>query len=222
MKKIGMLTIGQSPRDDLIPGLMEILGDGYEIVEAGALDDHIMEDIEKIELNPEHYILVSRMRDGTEIKITKKYILPLMQKRLDEIESQGVRVTVVMCTGKFPQFKSKGLVVTPSEILKGVIEGSLKEGKLGVVYPAAEQMPYAENDFGRTGVEVYADTVSPYEPEDVEGLLERLKKENLDLIFLNCFGFPSMIKEKVITATGKPTIQSNTLIARVLKELISG
>ncbi len=215
-----MLTIGQSPRDDLIPVLMEILGDGYEIVEAGALDDHTLEDVEKIDLNPDHYILVSRMRDGTEIKITKKYILPLMQKRLDEIEAQGVRVTVVMCTGKFPQFRSRGLVVTPSEVLKGVIEGSLKEGKLAVVYPTEEQMEYAERDFGRPGVEVYPDTVSPYEPEDVEGLLSRLKEVDPDLVFLNCFGFPTEIKNKVVEATGKPTIQSNTLIARVLKEML--
>jgi protein AroM len=222
MKKIGMLTIGQSPRDDIVPGLMEILGEGYEVVEAGALDDHTIENIKKIDLNPDHYILVSRMRDGTEIKITKKYVVPLMQRQLDKIEGQGVRLTVVMCTGRFPQFKSKGLVITPSEILRGVLEGALKEGRLGVVFPTAEQEAYAEKEFGRPGVEVYPDSVSPYEADDVEGLLKRLKEKDLDLIFLNCFGFPSWLKEKVVEATGKPVIQSNALIARVMKELVSG
>jgi protein AroM len=219
MKKIGMLTIGQSPRTDLIPGLMKILGNEYEIIEAGALDNLSYEDVMKIDLNPEHYILVSRMRDGREIKITKKYVVPRMQKQLDKIEAQGVRLTVVMCTGKFPQFQSKGLVVTPSEILKGVIMGSLKAGKLAVIYPTEEQVPYAEHDFGHPGIELYADSVSPYEPDDVEGLLKRLKAEEPDLVFLNCFGFPSELKEKVVEATGKSTIHSSALIARVLKEL---
>ena len=68
MKKIGMLTIGQTPRDDLIPGLLDILGPGYEIVEAGALDGHTLEDVRGIDLDPDHYILVTRMRDGTEVK----------------------------------------------------------------------------------------------------------------------------------------------------------
>lgn len=222
MKKIGMLTIGQSPRDDIIPGLIEILGEEYDVIEAGALDDHTLEDIKKIDLNPEHYILVSRMRDGTEIKITKKYILPLMQGKLEKIEAKGVRITVIMCTGKFPPFKSKGLIVTPSEILKGTIKGSLKAGKIGVVYPTEEQMNYAKKDFGRDGIEIFADSVSPYEPKEVEGLLERLKAKDLDLIFLNCFGFPSELKEAVVQATGKPTIQSNSLVARVLKELVTG
>ncbi len=220
MKQIGMLTIGQSPRDDLIPGLLEILGEDFQIVEAGALDDLTYEDVLKIDLNPEDYILVSRMRDGREIKITKKYVVPRMQKQLDKIEAPGVRLTVVMCTGKFPQFKSNGLVVTPSEILKGVIEGSLKAGKLAVVYPTAEQMPYAERDFGRENIQLYADSVSPYEPEDVEGLLVRLQKEKPDLIFLNCFGFPTELKHRVQEATDTPTIHSSSVIARVLKELI--
>jgi protein AroM len=220
MKKIGMLTIGQTPRNDLIPGLMKILGENFEIVEAGALDDLTMKDIEKIDLNPEDYILVSRMRDGREIKITKKFVIPRMQKQLEKIEEHGVRLTVVMCTGKFPQFKSKGLVVTPSEILKGVIEGSLKEGKLAVVYPTKEQVSYAQRDFKRENIDVYADSVSPYEPKDVEGLLIRLRDEKPDLVFLNCFGFPISLKDKVKGETGKPTIHSSSVIARVLKELV--
>jgi protein AroM len=64
MKTIGLLTIGQSPRDDVLPGLLEILGEGYEIIEAGALDDLTLEDINKVEFKHDDYILVSRMRDG--------------------------------------------------------------------------------------------------------------------------------------------------------------
>jgi len=222
MKKIGMLTIGQSPRDDLIPGLMEILGEGYEVVEAGALDDVTLDEVKQIPLIKEDYILVSRMRDGTEIKITKKYILPMLQRRLDEIEAQGVRLTVVMCTGKFPQFKSKGLVVTPMEILQGVLKGCLKEGRLGVVYPTVEQVEKGYGDWGRPGVEVYADTVSPYEAGDLEALAARLTEQDLDVVLLNCFGFPSEVKQMIAERTGVPVIQANAVIARVLKELVSG
>jgi len=221
MNKIGMLTIGQSPRDDILPGLKEILGRDVEIVEAGALDGKTMEDVEKISLKVEDYILVSRMRNGAEIKITKKYILPLMQEKLDWIESKEIRLTVIMCTGNFPQFRSKGLVVTPKEILKGVMEGSLKKGRLGVVYPTAEQMPMALPEWGRPGIEIYPDTVSPYEPKDVNGLCNRLAVQNLDLILLNCFGFPTEIKRKIAAKTGKPVVQANTLVAHVLADLIS-
>ena len=38
MKKIGAITVGQSPRVDLIPEIQPILGDSVEIIQAGALD----------------------------------------------------------------------------------------------------------------------------------------------------------------------------------------
>jgi len=220
MKKIGMLTIGQAPRGDILPPLMEILEEGFEIVEAGALDDVTSEEIDQIEFEPDDYLLVSRMRDGTEVMITKRFILPRLQEKLRRLEEQGVGLTVIMCTGSFPKFESEGLVVTPQEILKGVLEATLKRGRLGVVYPAEEQMHMAETTFGIEGVEVYADFLSPYEGEgDEEALADRLADQDLDLILLNCFGFSSNVKATVAERTSRPVILSNTLVARVLKEL---
>ncbi|MBA7468347.1 AroM family protein [archaeon] len=220
MTKIGMLTIGQTPRVDLLPTLVEILGDEHEIIEAGALDGLSLEDVKGIEILPDDYILVSRMRDGTEVKITKRFVIPRVQEKITELEEKGVRLTVIMCTGAFPQYESKGLVVTPQEILKGVLNGSLKKGKLGVVYPTEEQMPGAQSDFGSDDVETYADVTSPYEgSEGLEALAGRLSAQNLDLILLNCFGFRSDLKKYIAEMTGVPTIQSNAVVARVLKEL---
>jgi protein AroM len=222
MTKIGMLTIGQTPRVDLLPTLIEILGEGHEIVEAGALDGMSLEDVKGIEILPDDYVLVSRMRDGTEVKITKRFVVPLVQQKIAELEERGVRLTVIMCTGAFPPYESEGLVVTPQEILKGVLNGALKRGRLGVVYPTEEQMPGAQTNFGSADVETYADTISPYEGAvELEALAERLSSQNLDLIFLNCFGFSSELKRYIAEKTGVPTIQSNALVARVLKELVS-
>lgn len=221
MKKIGMLTIGQSPRVDVLPVLINILGDGYQIIQAGALDEKTGEDLEKIPFAEGDYVLVSRLRDGTEVKMTKNYVLPLLQEKIWSLEKQDVDLTVLMCTSKFPRFFSKRLVVTPQEILKGILVASLKAGRLGVVYPAKEQMEMAENEFSRQDVEVYADWLSPYgEKGKLIDLSERLLDQRLDLIFLNCFGYGFDEKNFVTNVTGVPTIQSNSVIARVVKELL--
>lgn len=215
-----MLTIGQSPRGDIIPPFKEILGPDHEILEAGALDDVTRSEIEGLVFRPDDYLLVSRLRDGAEVKIHKRFILPLLQKRIHELEKKGVRLTVIMCTSKFPHFESQGLIVTPQEILKGVLEATLKNGKLAVVYPAEEQTHKAEDDFGRDGITIYADHLSPYEDEgDLEQLAERLKEQDPALIFLNCFGYTSNVKKIVAERTGKPVIHSNVVVVRVLKEL---
>ena len=47
MLKIGAITIGQSPRTDLIPEMEEIFYDDVEIIQMGGLDGLTREEIEK-------------------------------------------------------------------------------------------------------------------------------------------------------------------------------
>ena len=79
----------------------------------------------------------------------------------------------------------------------------------------------AEAEYGRPGLEIYADSLSPYMPGDVDGFMERLKRSDVDLVFLNCFGFPRSLQQRIMEETGKPTLLSNALIARVLQELLT-
>jgi protein AroM len=221
MKKIGMITIGQSPRDDIVPNLLEILGNNYEIIQMGALDDKSMKELESLTLYEDEYILVTRLKDGSEIKINKSYILPLIEAKIKELERQGVSIIVLMCTGKFPAFDSSILVVTPQEILAGVLMGILKNGSLGVIYPAEEQVSMGKTEFNREGIKVHSYWLSPYKNEgSLEELASQLLEANLDLIFLNCFGFQTKAKKYLKEKVGVPVLQSNTLVARVIKELV--
>ena len=68
----------------------------------------------------------------------------------------------------------------------------------------------------------YFDSASPYGPiGEVERLGERLAKKELDLILLNCMGFDHKHKNLIKEMTGKPVIQSSSIVARVLKELVT-
>ncbi|MDN5940637.1 MAG: AroM family protein [Nitrospira sp.] len=59
--KIGAVTIGQSPRDDIIPEIREILGPEVEIVERGALDGLSLKEVNDFYPGPPGPILVTRM-----------------------------------------------------------------------------------------------------------------------------------------------------------------
>ena len=220
LKKIGLVTIGQSPRSDILPDMLMILGDGYEVLEVGALDDYSTEDIKKLEIKQGDPILVTRMKDGTEVKVTKDFIVPKIQEGINQLDKEGVNVILLLCTGKFPEFKSSSLIVMPSELVRGAVNASLRKGRLGVIYPAREQMAKAREEWGREDLQVYADWASPYGDEKhVDALADRLSKQDLDLILLNCMGFNYRMKQMVVQKTGRPVIQANALVARVLKEL---
>jgi protein AroM len=221
MKRIGLITLGQSPRTDILPDMMMILGHEFQVLEAGALDDYTSQEIEGLGVGEGDEVLVTRMRDGREVKVTKGFIVPLIQRRITELEEE-VDVILLLCTGRFPEFKSRALIVMPSEIVRGTVNAALRRGRLGIVYPAREQISHAQREWGREGLEIYADAASPYGPEEeIIALADRLAERNLDLILLNCMGFGYKAKLLIRERTGRPVIQANALVARVLREIAS-
>ena len=223
-KKIGVVTIGQLPRPDIDSIINEILGEDYEALMVGALDDLTIEEIPDFE--PEEYLLMTSIRDEggrkVSIMVTEEFLFPLIKKCIFELE-QEVDIIIVWCAGRFPEVKSKSIIIRPSEILNGVVNAVLKKGKLGVIYPLKEQLIWAKPEWSRKGIEVYADTPgkSLSREEEMEILAERLAERNLDLILLNCTGFGYKMKQLIKDKTSKPVIQANALTLRIVKELLA-
>jgi len=221
MKKIGILTIGQSPRPDVVGEFLRVLGYDYEIIEKGALDDYSIKELRERKVSAGEGILVTKLRDGLEIKISHDFVISNLQKCVDYLEGQNVEIILLLCTGKFPEFKSKHLVIQPSEIVRGTVAASLRSGKLAVVVPAREQIQKAKSDVFGKDVEVYYDTASPYGlMNEIRELADRIAKENVDLVFLDCMGFTHEMKQMVKEITKKPVILSNALVAHVIQELV--
>ena len=63
-KKIGAITIGQSPRNDLIPEIESYFG-GAEILQMGALDGLDKSEIQKLAPDTDDTVLVSKLRDNS-------------------------------------------------------------------------------------------------------------------------------------------------------------
>ena len=104
MKKISILTIGQSPRPDVVGEFLHVFGSNYEILEKGALDDYSVEDLTKRKASNGERILVTKLSDGQEIKISHDFILSNLQKCVDYLEEEEVEIILLLCTGKFPEF----------------------------------------------------------------------------------------------------------------------
>ena len=134
--KIGAITIGQSPRTDIIPEIQPLLGHDVDIVEMGALDGLTLKEVEAFAPQEDDYILHTRMRDGTSVTIAERHILPRMQTCIDTLTQQGVELVVLLCTGKFPEFRSATLLIEPQKITDSVIMALAGEQhKIGIMTP---------------------------------------------------------------------------------------
>jgi len=219
--KIGFITIGQSPREDIIPEILPLLGSGIEIVERGALDGLTQSEIRKLKPEKKDFPLITRLRDSSFAVVGRRKIIPLIQKRIGELEKQGATLSALLCTEEFPEIKSRRILLRPSKILFNCVNLLLSKGKLGVLAPLEEQRIEVRKKWERTGLEIFVEVLNPYrKPFRVEEVTSQIKKKNVDLIVLDCIGYTLKIKEKLKEMIGKPVLLPRSIIARVIRELI--
>ncbi len=222
-KKIGMITIGQSPRTDVVPEIKEILGSGIEILEAGALDGLSLEEVKGFYPRKKDYVLCTRMSDGTEVVIGKRFILPRMQQCVDLLTERGSEIILFLCTGKFPEFSCQRLLIEPQRILDNFLTALDGKGqKTGLMIPLREQTAQARKKYARMKGEIVIEAASPYAKQDeVRAAARALKKADPHVIVMHCMGYTQAMKDKVRAITGKPVILARSLVARTMKELMS-
>lgn len=224
-KKIGVLTIGQSPRTDVVPELQEYWGEQVKIVEAGALDGLSLQEIDKLAPREGDSVLVSRLKDGSWVKLAEEKLIPLLREKIDFLNEQKVNLILLLCTGTFPPFVSESLLIQPHRIIRSTVAGLLPEGKkLGLIVPDQEQVGRLVQDWSEalgSKNSVVAVAGSPY--ESLEGVgqgAEQLKGYQPELVLLDCMGYNKEMKQIVGDMVGKPVILARGLLGRVVAELL--
>jgi protein AroM len=217
LPQIGLVTIGQSPRADIVPEIAGMLT-GSEIVEAGALDGLSREAIAARQPGPGDLTLVTRLADGSHVQVAKRHIIPLMQERISELEAR-VAAILIICTGAFPQLASRVPLLETQKLLHHAVKG-MCSGPVGVIIPEAVQIPMAEDMWRTSGLEPVVVAGSPYkEPAQLAGAARQLAGRDIELVVLDCIGFTLAMKQAVKELVQKPVVLPRTLAARLLAEL---
>jgi len=219
---IGMITIGQSPRSDVVPDMVEILGPGVEIRERGALDGLSPREIAALAPERGDELLVTRLADGSSVFVAKRHMVTRVQARIDELESGGVILTALLCTGAFPRFRSRRPFVEPQEVLLGLLRGLSWEGRLGILTPSVPHVPQTETRWRAAGFDPVVVPLSPYEEEDPAALrAARLAfaQAQAGLVVMDCIGFRRKTRDALQRELGVPVLVANLFVARVVAEL---
>lgn len=224
MKKLGAITIGQSPRNDVIPEMVPFLGDRVEVIQAGALDGLSYEEILTFQPEEGDYVLVSKLNDGRSVKFAEKHILPRLQECIDQLESAGADVIVFICTGTFPDiFTSTVPLIYPQKILHGVTPYLAGKGKVAVITPDKDQVEQSRKKWQETGADVIVVNGSPYgEDSEIDQAIDQLNYyDDIDVIALDCIGYTEDMKRRVAEGTNTSVVLARTIVARVLGEILS-
>lgn len=218
--KIGFVTIGQSPRPDIIPELTQNLPANLEAIEAGALDDLTRDEIAKLAPKKGDYTLVTRMRDGSDVTVARQRIAPLVQKRVDKMSHDGAVAVALLCTGEFPALESKIPLLEPDHLLDGVVPGIMRKGSLGVMVPSSDQLIQVKKRWSKLGFRPQVEAANPYRDlSEVENAAARLARANPSLIVMDCMGYSMKMKEIVRERTQKPIVLARSILMKIIAEL---
>src|SRR5215831_3944284 len=218
---VGLVTVGQSPRADIVPDMAAIIGPGIDIREAGALDGLSRAEVDALKPTGDDEILVTRLADGTGVFVGKQKIVRRVEERIARLEREGAELTALLCTGAFPPLRATRSLIQPQPVLFGTLRGMSWPGRLGVVTPSVPHVPQTEARWRRDGFDPVVVPLSPYEeesPSELERTGKALRAANAGLVALDCMGFRRKTRDELQRLTGAPVLLANLLVARVVAE----
>ena len=218
---VGLVTIGQSPRVDVVPDMETILGPGVTVRERGALDGLGRAQIAALAPGPGDDILVTRLADGAPVFVAKRHVVARVQAAIADLEHAGVTMTALLCTGAFPPLAASRLLVLPHQVLLGVLRALRWPGRLGIVTPSVQHVPQTEARWRADGFDPIVVPLSPYEeesPAEIARAAEALRAGQAGLVAMDCMGFRRKTRDEIQRLAGAPVLLANLLVARVIAE----
>ncbi|QWU16512.1 protein AroM [Paenibacillus sophorae] len=221
---LGMITIGQAPRNDVAPYLLRQLEGRARLIQAGVLDGWSEEEIKaKLAPGPGDYALTSRLADGGAAVVARDKVLPILQGKIDAMEVEGIRQILLLCTGVFPGLRTRSsFLIEPDRILTPAVAALVGGRRLGVICPLEEQADSLMDKFAEYGLRPVFAEASPYTGEEEDfGRAAGALQGRADVLLLDCMGYTERHRESIARASGLPVILSNTLMSKLVSEILA-
>ena len=189
--KVRLITIGQSPRDDMVPEMVAWLPE-CSVSEYGALDGLDADQIARCAPHAGEEVLTTRLADRTNVVIGREIVGKLLQKQISLAENAGVDANLVVCTGRFHDFSHDKPLYSAQELLERKVQNIAQKYRcIGVITPLIEQDKQAIEKFGQ-GKVVFTAHANPYSlnsDKEINQAAYKLVQNNAEIIVLDCMGY---------------------------------
>ncbi len=218
-KRAAFITIGQSPRPDILDEMRpwwDALS--LDIEEHGALDGMSRDEIARAAPREADERLVTRLSDGTEVLIEAEWAHHRVEQIVRRVDDEGVDILVVLCTGRFHGLAPKGILVAAGPVVDhGLAAMAESASSIGVLLPNEGQKAgfRCEPAGSRRFVLSHA---SPYSGDRWETAAREL--EEVDLVVMHCMGFTEPMRRKLAEKTGKPVLLARRMVAAAVAQVL--
>ncbi|MFH8133627.1 AroM family protein [Pantoea osteomyelitidis] len=222
-KSLITLTIGQTPRSDILPLLLEHLP-AEQIDHAGLLDGLSAEQVaERYAPAAGEKVLVSRLQDGSQVVLSSARIEMGLQEKLLALEEEGYETILLLCTAEFGRLQTqKAVLLEPDRIIPPLVAAIVSDHQVGIMVAVEEQIRQQNNKWRNLSKTPCFAVASPYLPDDeklVDAALS-LQEQGADVVVLDCIGYHQRHRDFLQKLLGIPVLLSNVLVAKLAAELI--
>jgi protein AroM len=221
---LGTVTIGQAPRADVVPIIDRHVPQSVRRLHRGVLDGMTRRDIDaRYAAKPGEPALVTRLRDGEEIVLSRRRLRVGVQETVTALEREGCAVILLLCTGTFDGLRSgRAWLIEPDHIIPGLVAGLVEHRQLGIIVPIAGQIESEQGKWrGLARPPLFA-VASPY-AERTAALAAagaELLARGAAALLLDCIGFTERHRA-ALAGLGLPVILSNAVAAKAVGELFA-
>lgn len=217
-KRVAFVTIGQSPREDIVPDLLEQITVEVDAVEFGALDGVDEDAIRALAPISEDSILYTRLRSGADVIIRKEWIADRLNQLFAEIDSAGFDLIVLLCTAEFPNLQSRtAMIDAVVDIDPLLVDGR----RLGVVLPTPGQVE--ELSLNRYGHGTAFAHYAPHAPGDRDDELDlaAVGLAGTQQVIMDCMAFDNDDRTRLQSKIAAPVVLARDLLGEKINITVS-
>jgi protein AroM len=217
--KVGLFTIGQSPRLDLVPEIIPLLLPNIEIVEEGLLDGLPPEEINLLKPEFGEIPLVTRLKDGSQVQLSGKKINSLLHEAIDNMRTKkDVRGVGFLCTHDFHEIRFSFPVIFPHHCLNFIITQTFLIQNLGIVIPLENQIEMAKKKWDTE--KAFVEVKSPYsEGKGWEEIAQSFLQEKVEAVILDSIGYTNQDKKQLQNMLSSPILLPRTILAHAINQI---
>jgi DNA-binding NarL/FixJ family response regulator len=217
---VAFVTIGQAPRDDVVPELLMLTGQwpGETTTrQFGALDGMTADELAAAPLNPNEGRLYTRLADGSHVTVGGGLVGRRLVPLLNRLDRAGFDLIVLITTGLFQPVRLTTPFIHGQQVVDAWIAALVMGAcKLGLIYP----LPQQHRGFAHGTMIQNAQTVA------ATGRMDRLEDvttglADADLILMHSVGYTEAVAQDLALASRKPVVTARRIIAAAMRLQLS-
>lgn len=216
-RQVAFVTIGQAPRDDVVPEILGMVGRPLTCEQFGALDKLSAEEIATAAPAAEEESLYTRLASGEHVVVATPFVERRVGAILEQLDRARHDLIVLITTGLFAPFATHTPLINGQRVVDAWIDALVvEEGRIGIVYPLKRQI--AERHYLHShGATIRNPRAAVLAGES--GRLEEAAQQlsDCELILMHSVGYTEAEAQRVAKLTSKPVVTARRVIAGALR-----